>query len=80
MGFHSTIERPESVSRVTPPTTTMANTKAQQINSQIATGFCIFLEVISSVADVVDHVPILSAFLIHVYRAVFSLWPDQFQV
>jgi hypothetical protein len=26
MGFHSVIERPDSVSRVRPPTTTMAST------------------------------------------------------
>src|SRR5207253_10804167 len=38
MGCHSTIESPECVSRVTPPTTTMANTSAQQASSHKATG------------------------------------------
>ena len=46
---HSTIESPELVSRVTPPTTTMANTMAQQINNQIAIGFCIDVKIISEV-------------------------------
>ena len=36
MGCHSVIDSPECVSRVTPPTTTIANTSAQQINSQAA--------------------------------------------
>jgi hypothetical protein len=31
------MDRPERVSRVTPPTTTIANTSAQQISSQVAT-------------------------------------------
>jgi len=39
-GCHSTIESPESVSRVTPPTTTMANTRAQQPNNQAAMDLC----------------------------------------
>jgi hypothetical protein len=37
MGCHSVIERPECVSRVTPPTTINANTSAQQTRSQVAT-------------------------------------------
>ena len=39
-GCHSTIESPDSVSLVTPPTTTMANTRAQQANNQMATDLC----------------------------------------
>ena len=38
IGCHSVIDSPECVSRVTPPTTTIANTSAQQTNSQAATG------------------------------------------
>src|SRR5512135_534855 len=38
IGCHSVIDSPEWVSRVTPPTTTIANTSAQQTNSQAATG------------------------------------------
>ena len=38
-GCHSTIESPESVSLVTPPTTTMAKTRAQHMSNQIAIGF-----------------------------------------
>ena len=37
IGCHSTIDKPECVSRVIPPTTTIANTRAQQISSQTAT-------------------------------------------
>src|SRR5437868_12954250 len=37
-GFHSVIESPESVKRVIPPTTTIRNIVAQQMNSQAATG------------------------------------------
>src|SRR5271168_4903235 len=36
-GFHSVIDRPESVSRVMPPTTTIRKINAQQTNSQAAT-------------------------------------------
>ena len=36
IGCHSVIDRPECVSRVTPPTTTIAKTSAQQTNSQTA--------------------------------------------
>ena len=36
-GFHSVIDRPESVSRVIPPTTTIRNINAQQPNSHAAT-------------------------------------------
>jgi hypothetical protein len=36
MGFHSVIDKPECVSLVTPPTTTMAHTNAQQIRSHTA--------------------------------------------
>src|SRR5215469_3505534 len=32
-GFHSVIDRPDSVSRVAPPTSTMANTSAATANS-----------------------------------------------
>ena len=39
IGCHSTIDSPECVSRVTPPTTTIANTSAQQTSSQIATAW-----------------------------------------
>src|SRR5690606_3697762 len=35
-GFHSTMDRPEPVRRVTPPRITMANTRAQQTSSQPA--------------------------------------------
>ena len=37
-GFHSVIERPEPVSRVAPPTTTMQNTISATQTSQSATG------------------------------------------
>ncbi len=37
IGCHSTIDNPEWVSRVTPPTTTIAYTSAQQASSQAAT-------------------------------------------
>ncbi len=37
IGCHSTIDRPEWVSRVTPPTTTIANTSAQHTSSHAAT-------------------------------------------
>jgi len=37
IGFHSVIDRPEPVSRVAPPTTTMANTRVAQKNSHSAT-------------------------------------------
>ena len=37
IGFHSVIDSPEPVRRVTPPTTTIANTRAAQMNSQMAT-------------------------------------------
>lgn len=36
MGLHSAIDSPDPVSRVTPPSTTIANTSAQQTNSQVA--------------------------------------------
>ena len=36
IGCHSVIDRPECVRRVTPPTTTIANTKAQQMRSHAA--------------------------------------------
>ena len=36
IGAHCTIDRPEPVRRVTPPSTTIPNTVAQQISSQIA--------------------------------------------
>src|SRR5215470_8327426 len=36
-GFHSVIDSPESVSRVTPPTTTIKKINAQQANSHLAT-------------------------------------------
>ena len=36
MGCHSTMDRPERVRRVTPPTTTMQNSSAQQARSQAA--------------------------------------------
>jgi hypothetical protein len=35
-GFHSTMDRPDSVSRVTAPITAMAKTMAQQASSQTA--------------------------------------------
>jgi hypothetical protein len=38
IGFHSVIDRPEPVSRVAPPTTTMANTSTAMAKSQTATG------------------------------------------
>jgi hypothetical protein len=38
MGCHSVIDSPECVSRVTPPTTTIANTSAQHASSQAMTG------------------------------------------
>src|SRR5437016_4068721 len=37
-GFHSVIDRPDSVSRVIPPTTTIRKINPQQRNSQAATG------------------------------------------
>ena len=37
-GFHSVIDRPERVSRVMPPTTTIRKIKPQQKNSHAATG------------------------------------------
>ena len=37
IGRHSAIDRPEPVNRVTPPSTTIANTSAQQTSSQVAT-------------------------------------------
>src|SRR5262252_6801156 len=37
-GFHSVIDRPESVSRVIPPTTTIRKIIAQQAKSHAATG------------------------------------------
>ncbi len=36
IGFHSTMDSPDSVSRVTPPSTTMINTITQQMNNQSA--------------------------------------------
>ena len=36
IGFHSVIERPDSVRRVTPPTTTIRNIMAQQTSSHHA--------------------------------------------
>ncbi len=38
IGFHWVIDRPESVRRVAPPTTTMPNTRTATTNSQMATG------------------------------------------
>ncbi len=38
-GSHSTIDSPEPVKRVTPPSMTMAKMLAQQIKSQIAMAF-----------------------------------------
>lgn len=37
MGFHSVILNPDSVNRVTPPTTTMPNTRVAEIISHIPT-------------------------------------------
>ena len=37
-GFHSVIDRPERVSRVMPPTTTIRKINPQQRNSHAATG------------------------------------------
>ena len=37
MGCHSTIERPDRVRRVTPPTTTITKTRAAQTSNQKAT-------------------------------------------
>ena len=37
IGCHSTIESPECVRRVMPPTTTIANTSAQHTSSHAAT-------------------------------------------
>jgi hypothetical protein len=37
IGRHSAIDRPDPVKRVTPPSTTIANTSAQQISNQVAT-------------------------------------------
>jgi hypothetical protein len=37
-GFHSTIERPERVNRVAPPTAIIVPTRPAQPNSQYATG------------------------------------------
>src|SRR5438034_624300 len=37
IGCHSTMDKPECVRRVTPPTTTIAKTSAQQRKSQAAT-------------------------------------------
>ena len=39
-GCHSVIDRPERVSRVIPPTTTIAKISAQQANSHAATAPC----------------------------------------
>src|SRR6516165_2467664 len=39
-GFHSVIDRPERVSRVIPPTTTIKKISAQQTNSHAATTPC----------------------------------------
>ncbi len=39
-GFHSVIDRPERVSRVIPPTTTIAKISAQQASSHAATAPC----------------------------------------
>ena len=36
-GFHSVILNPDSVNRVTPPTTTIPNTSAEQRNNQFDT-------------------------------------------
>ncbi len=74
IGFHSTMESPESVRRVTPPTTTIANTRTQQTSNQIAMGFCIaILGIISSAVDVAARAPILSASRIRACRAVSFL-------
>jgi hypothetical protein len=40
IGCHSVIDKPEWVRRVTPPTTTIANTSAQQRKSHAATARC----------------------------------------
>ena len=37
IGFHCVIERPDSVNRVAPPTTTIRNTSPARIQSQAAT-------------------------------------------
>jgi hypothetical protein len=39
-GFHSTMDSPEWVRRVTPPTTMVTKTMAQQANSHQATARC----------------------------------------
>ena len=44
-GFHSVIDKPERVSRVIPPTTTIAKISAQQANSHAATAPCRVLSV-----------------------------------
>ena len=38
IGFHSVILKPDSVRRVTPPTTITAKTRAEDANNHIATG------------------------------------------
>ncbi len=46
MGFHSVILRPDSVNRVTPPMTTIPNTRLEHPRSQYPTerGVCVSLE------------------------------------
>src|SRR6188472_1102873 len=58
-GFHSVIDRPDDVSRVMPPTTTIRTINPQQRNSQAATGprswsaaaFAVALELTMLVAE-----------------------------
>jgi hypothetical protein len=38
-GFHSVIDKPDSVSRVMPPITTIEKTRAATVKSQLATAF-----------------------------------------
>jgi ammonia channel protein AmtB len=49
-GFHSVIERPESVSRVAPPTATMAITSAATLQSQAATQPVVLSSILSGLA------------------------------
>jgi hypothetical protein len=45
IGFHSVIDKPDKVSRVIPPTTTITKISPQQINSHAATAPCRVLSV-----------------------------------
>src|SRR5271169_1316891 len=49
-GFHSVIDRPERVSRVIPPTITIAKIRAQQANSHAATAPCLAFSVAAAAA------------------------------